>query len=628
MNDIRKTCVGWSLALVVLAAPVLVRADQTPPWKSLGPDGGLAAAVAVHPTTPSTVICGLQNGGLYRTTNGGVSWRAVGRGVVDPDVLCLFIPKKSPGTVYAGTMNGIYKSPNAGATWISANGDLLAERAVYGVAVHPTSPNIVWAATAGHGIYKSTNGGVSWKWISNSLSYKDVWTLAIDKNGILYAGVGDEGLYKSANGGASWTFLGKGGYVRAFAVDPVDPRIMTLIANASWRSTDGGATWTDISGWLPGSPMAVAANQKTAGTLYLGTYNDGIFKSVDGAATWTALNTGLTDLQVRQLAVAPSLPATIFAGTLVGGLFKSGNGGGQWAAVNKGIRAHNVRDIAFDGKTAGLLYAGTSTGFFKGTGGGSAWKSLNKTPFNREAGCESAVVDPRNPKVLYAGSYYQGMFKTTDGGAAWTKLSLSVRVESVVLDPSNPDRVFVVSYWSGVFRSSNAGQTWTKIGFGTASPSGLAFDPSQPGAVYVWAANGLWRGTATGSGWKSVGLKEYSLYNLTFDRDGVLYAGTGGEGVLKSVDHGVSWTKMNNGLPSCRYIDAFTIDPQNSLNLYAGVSDLGIYRSKDGGQSWTFMGAGLCPNVMVFKLAFDPVDKVTLYAGSQGAGVYKVKPGS
>jgi hypothetical protein len=139
---------------------------------------------------------------------------------------------------------------------------------------------------------------------------------------------------------------------------------------------------------------------------------------------------------------------------------------------------------------------------------------------------------------------------------------------------------------------------------------------------------GVYRLTATGTTWHSAGLNNYNIYNLTIDPNGVIYAGTGGSGVFKSLDHGAHWTETNVGIPpSCRYIDAFAINPMNFQDLYADVSNLGVYRSKNGGAKWTYFGRGLCPQVMVFSLAFDPKDPTTLYAGTAGAGIYKIKPG-
>lgn len=628
MIPIGRTCAVVSLASALLAGAAFASTDRAPVWKSIGPEGGISVALAVHPTKPGTAFCGAQFGGVYRTTNSGASWQPVGRGVIDLEVFSLHIPKRLPNTIYVGTARGVYKSIDGGAAWIQASGDLLKERNIWGIAAHPKSPRTVWAATGGRGVYKSTNGGASWKWMSNSLSYKSAWSLGIDKNGVLYAGVEDEGLYKSVNGGASWKLVGNKGFVRAFAVDAVNPLIIYLAADRNWKSLDGGSTWKALPTTLPSDICAIVVDPRASGTLYLATQYRGIYKSADFAETLTPVNDGLTDIYVNALAIAPSRPTVLYAGTLSAGLFRSMNGGGAWTAVNKGFRAQDIKDIAFDAKTAGVLYVGTGTGLFKGTGGGPPWRSLNAAPYPAAAGCESVAVDARNPAVIYAGSYYQGMFKTTDGGQTWTKLSLTARITSVVLDPADPDRIFATTFGSGLYRSTNAGRTWAQAGFKDSSPGGVVFDTSRPGTVYVWTGSSLWRGTATGKTWKKAGAPYAEIYQLTIAPDGTMYAGTGGSGVFKSVNQGKTWTEINDGLPSCRYIDAFAIHPANPLHLYAGVSNLGVYRSRDGGSTWSYMGAGLCPDTMIFSLAFDPKDPATLYAGTNGAGVYKIKPGA
>jgi len=201
-------------------------------------------------------------------------------------------------------------------------------------------------------------------------------------------------------------------------------------------------------------------------------------------------------------------------------------------------------------------------------------------------------------------------------------------IVGLTIDPVQPERIFVPVWDKGLYRTLNGGKSWTYVCFKTRRPGQVVYDPSSPGTIYVATEDGVWRGTATGSVFQSAGLEATVIYNLTIDPSGVLYAGTGGSGVYKSVNHGESWTEINNGLPSCRYIDAFAVNPANPQDLFAGVSNLGVYRSKNGGTSWSYFGAGLCPGVMVFSLAFDPRDPGTLYAGTSGAGIYKIRPGS
>jgi len=603
--------------------------ERATAWKAVGPPGGNLTALAVLPSNENTVLCGTYSGGIYRTTNGGGAWQAVGRTVVDPGIRGFAFVPASPGTVYVGTAHGIYRTTNGGATWTSASGTLLGQRAILSVAIHPTSPKTVFAGSAGHGIYKTTNAGATWTWLSNELSSLDVYRLEIDPSNpkVMYACVGgDAGVYKSANGGASWKSLGRSGYPYGFAIDPVDSRILYFLGNGFWKSADGGKTWTALN--PPAWTLALAHDPKKSGVLYVGTYSAGIYKSLDGGATWTAINTGLTGLEVRQIAVARSSSSTVFIGTQVDGIFRSRTGGAGWVSASKGLNAMDVRRIAFDGQTAGVFYAACSPGLYKATGGGTKWTSV--APSNARVGeIRTVVVHPKNHLIVYMTNTTIGVWRSDDAGQTWKSLGLeSKMIVGLTLDPAQPDRIFVPVWDKGVYRSQNAGKTWANIGLKAKKPGQVVFDPSSPGSVYAATEDGVWRGTATGTTWTAAGMQDRVIYNLTIDANGVLYAGTGGEGAYKSMNHGASWTAINTGLPSCRFIDAFTVNPKNTRDLYAGVSDLGVYRSKDGGASWSYFGGGLCPKVMVFSLVFDPKDQASLYAGTSGAGVYKVQPGN
>jgi photosystem II stability/assembly factor-like uncharacterized protein len=608
-------------------------ADGTPAWKSVGPQGGFVNALAVHPSTATTVFCGFRDGGVYRTTNGGATWRPVGRGVVDPYVYVLAVDRAQPGTIYAGTRTGVYKSANAGTTWSAANGTLLNERSIRCLAVHPVLHHILYAGSYEHGIYKSANGGATWTWMNNSLSYETIWQFEIDPlhPNTLYACAGDIGLHKSTDGGATWTFMGRSGYSSGLAIDPFDSRILYLIAGGFWKSTDGGTTWTALS--IKAYPFALAVDRSRPGVLYIGTINNGILKTTDYGATWSLVNTGLTYPEVY--ALASSAIDTVYAGTAINGVFRTRNGGASWVSAGKGLVALPIFELVFDGRTAGTFYAACDPGLLKGTGGGARWTDLTP-PNGRMMFVPTAAVHPRNPLIIYAafqalGSSIStlGLQKSTDGGATWRSLGLKLDgIGDIAIDPVLNNRVFAVSFDKGIYRSQNGGASWAYAGLKSKSPGRIVFDPSAPGRIYAATVGGIYRGSVTGKTWTPAGLQLYNVYSLIVDPNGVMYAGTGGKGVFKSTDSGAHWTAMNAGLPSCLYINALTINPQNPQDLFAGVSDLGVYRSKNGGSSWAYMGAGLCPKDIIHSLVFDPRDPATLYAGTGGAGVYKVKPGN
>jgi len=353
--------------------------DRASAWKAIGPSGGTINALAVHPTNADTVLCGTYYGGIYRTTNGGGSWQPVGRSVVYPRIRGFAFSRSSPGTVYAGTDQGIYRSTNGGANWTSISGTLLAQRVVLSIAIHPSSPNTVFAGSAGHGIYKTTNGG------------------------------------------ATWTFTGRTGYAYEFAIDPLNSKFLYLVADGFWKSTDGGATWSALS---PGATvLALALDPRKSGVLYAGTYNSGVYKSTDGGATWSAANKGLTALEVRKIALARTSSATIYAATLLDGVFRTKNGGANWVAARKGFNATDVMRIAFDGQTAGTLYAACSPGLYKGKGGGASWTSV--APSNARVGeIRVVVVHSKNPLIVYLTNSTIGVYQSKDGGQTWKALGM------------------------------------------------------------------------------------------------------------------------------------------------------------------------------------------------------------
>ena len=327
---------------------------------------------------------------------------------------------------YAGTQAGIFKSTNSGATWVSVGGDLLKSRVVRSLAVHPVSGQVVYAGSYGRGIYKSTNGGATWKWMDNDFGYEIVWQVAIDPlhPNTVYACVGDAGFYKSTNGGATWKSMGRGGYSTGLAFDPVDSRIVYLLATGFWRSADGGATWTALS--VGASPMSLAVDGSRPGVLYTGTYNKGVYKSLDYGATWSAVNTGLNGPEAWQIAVASSDTDTVYAGTAVDGVFRTRNGGASWIDAGKGLSGLQIHEIYFDGVTAGTLFAACCPGIYKCTGGGARWTNL--TPASgRVMDVMAAAVHPKNPAILYAAIQTLGLRKSTDGGTTWRTLGLNLR---------------------------------------------------------------------------------------------------------------------------------------------------------------------------------------------------------
>src|SRR5260221_4845138 len=192
-----------------------------------------------------------------------------------------------------------------------------------------------------------------------------------------------------------------------------------------------------------------------ADTLYAGT-GGGAFKSTDGGAHWSVANDGLTNLDVRALALARLSPDTVYAGT-GGGVFKSTDGGAHWSAANQGMATLDVRALALDPLTPTTVYAGTFGqyvdgvfqygGVYKSTDGGDSWSLGTITPSRYPA--TAVVVDPQTPTTLYAGTPAAKLYKSTDGGATWSSTrpvpSTDPYVRAVAIDPLTPTTLYVAT---------------------------------------------------------------------------------------------------------------------------------------------------------------------------------------
>jgi hypothetical protein len=295
----------------------------------------VALAIAPTPTTlyagtvPNCDIYGTCTGGdVYRSTDSGGSWSALnsfpsdGWGSEIPPINALAIDPTTPSTLYAGSDEGngsrtsLWKSTNGGGTWVEAGtwmGPFVLFPSVNALAIDPTTPTTLYAGTdstvpnisgAAPTLFQSTDGGSTWGGISGSW-VTDVTSLAIDPTTptTLYAGTDDLDLSND-----------------------------TYVSSGIQKSTDGGADWTNvksttatqyISGYSalaidPSTPTTVYAGSNNLQTGKLGTTGQAVLRSIDGGQTWAALNNGLTTFyahNVWALAVDPTTPSIVYAAT-------------------------------------------------------------------------------------------------------------------------------------------------------------------------------------------------------------------------------------------------------------------------------------------------------------------------
>jgi photosystem II stability/assembly factor-like uncharacterized protein len=391
-------------------------------WSAL-PEG-FARAVAV-PSRPGVAIALYRGdlhpgGGLAISEDEGRTWRLL-RGL-DSEIRALAISPSRPDTWLVGTSGaGVLRSDNSGETWRFGRAGLRGFAANL-VRIVPER-NAIFTA-GGSGLYRTTNGGASWSWVLPDVL---VTALAVDPSDpdTLYAGAvsrdGEDGIvYKSEDGGSTWETLVPEepfGPISDLLVLPADPQ--TVYA-AVWtpdafsdrpglfRSTDGGETWSRISGFGevadleldPGDPDVIYATQ-----------GRGILRSTDRGETWRLRMVGEGQpgswaRRTRQIAVAPS-DSSRLAVVDPYSLWVSVDGSRSWGKARQ-WGPDLSRSVAFDPLDAGTIYAGISYGVLRSRDGGATWRFFSR-------GLPGVVIndlvfDPADPSKLYAATSSAGVF--------------------------------------------------------------------------------------------------------------------------------------------------------------------------------------------------------------------------
>ncbi|HEU5480268.1 MAG TPA: hypothetical protein VFU90_10570, partial [Candidatus Tumulicola sp.] len=311
-------------------------------------------------------------------------------------------------------------------------------------------------------------------------------------------------------------------------------------AGAPHKFLDGKLSWRSIGPNIGGRSVAVAGVPSERNLFYMGGVDGGVWKSTDYGVVWNNITDGKwpsASDSIGAIAVAPSNPKVLYVGTgetdirndmITGdGIFKSVDAGKSWKYA--GLRdTRTISAIVVDPRDPNVVYTSSmghvfapnaDRGVFKSTDGGKTWQKILFV--DDKTGAIDLVMDPRDPKVLYAAMWQaqrtpwslddggpgSGLYKTTDGGAHWTNLSHNPGLPGGVLGrigvdvaASNPSIVFAIvqAKGGGVFRSADAGATWHRVNDKWSLRQrafyymSIYVDPTNPKTVYVPNVDGVW----------------------------------------------------------------------------------------------------------------------------------------
>ena len=288
----------------------------------------------------SNLFAGTING-VFRSTDNGTNWTAVNSGLTNPFIHCLTV---SGGNLFAGTYGGggggVFRSTNNGTRWTEVGSDFPGNREVYFLAVSGSTifaqTNI--AGTNSGGVFRSTDNGTSWTANGPTNNGVYVWSLAAS-GGTVFAGT-DIGVFRSTDNGTNWTAVDSGLPMagQMVIVDTFKVCDSTISARSCVDSSNNGTSWTVIVKNTVVRSFAVSGNN-----IFAGTQDYGVFLSTNNGTSWTSVNSGFPgSTWVNSFAVSGS---NIFAATY-GGVFLSTDSGTSWAGFNDGLPGWTVDGLA------------------------------------------------------------------------------------------------------------------------------------------------------------------------------------------------------------------------------------------------------------------------------------------
>lgn len=381
--------------------------------------------------------------------------------------------------------------------------------------------------------------------------------------------------------------------------------------------------WTPV-GPPGGAAYSLTVDPKDPNVLYAGTFGGGVWKSKDGGTSWTRLAGFRPDETVNAVAVSPTDSRIVLAGGFAA-LYRSTDAGATWTTVlDQKHSQPAMTGFAFDPAKPTTVYASTDSdghpaGVFKSTDSGATWK-----PANGGIGGNSrvwAVAVARDGASVWAASS-DGVYQSNDGGTSWTIVVPGKSAHSVVATANGV--VVAGTQGDGILRSEDGGKNWTETKSDAKMIGNrvytLVASTATPDLLYAGIPNRILRSTDGGATWKtfSRGFNWVNFRSLALDdKSGVVWGGTGRDGVVKSADGGATWT-TGSGFLSLE-VTSILIDPSSSKRIFVGTTQAGIHRSEDGGVTWELANEGL-EDRSVHSFAAHPSSPGILLVGtSEGA---------
>ncbi len=664
-----------------------VKQEKKDPWqstfsglkfRSIGPAlvSGRIVDLAVNPKNTSEYYVASANGGVWKTTNAGVTYTPVFENEASFSIGCVAIDPTNTNVVWVGSGennnqrvvgygDGVYKSEDGGKTW--KNVGLKNSEHIGKIAIDPNNADIVYVAAYGplwssggeRGIYKTTDGGKTWKAVlivSENTGFNEVMIDPGNSN-ILYAaahqrqrkvftyigGGPESAVYKSTDAGATWNKIMKGlpadvdlGRI-GLAMSPVNPDYLFAIVEASgdkggvFASTDRGASWEKRSNYFTAGNyyQEIFCDPKDINRIY--SVNVYMQVSDDGGKTFHNLGEKSKHVDNHVIWVDPNDTKHMLVGC-DGGLYETFDQAQNWN-YKANLPVTQFYKVSLDNSFPFYyVYGGTQDNF--SLGGPSRTKSengiVNSDWFVTTGGDGfESQADYVDPNIVYAESQYGGLVRFDRKSGE----NLNIRpVEPgdelpyrwnwdapLLISQHDHKRLYFGS--NKVFRTDDQGNTWKVI----SGDMSRGIDRNKiPVMGRVWSVDAVSKNQSTDVFGQLTTIAESPL------DENILYAGTDDGLIHVTTDGGKNWTKIDNipGVPAQTYVNKIIASSKNKNVAYVAFNHHRygdfkpyLFKTTDAGKTWTAIQNNLPARGTVYCVAEDNVNPNLLFAGTE-SGVY------
>lgn len=647
-------------------------------FRNIGPafTSGRIADIAVHPEDDNVWYLAVGSGGVWKTTNAGVTWDPIFDDQPSYSTGCVTIDPSNPSTVWVGSGenvggrhvgygDGVYRSMDGGKSW--KNMGLKASEHISEIIVHPDNSDVIWVAAQGplwskggeRGLYKSTDGGKTWKKTLGDEEWTGVTDIAIDPRNpnhlyaatwqrhrtvAAYMGGGPgSGIHRSMDGGETWEKLSRGlpsgdmGKI-GLAISPQQPDVLYAAielhrtTGGVYRSTDRGSSWEKRSDAVSGATgphyyQELYASPHAFDRLYL--MDVRIQVSDDGGKNFRRLSESGKHSDNHAIAFRSDDPDYLLIGT-DGGLYESFDLAENWRYFDNLPITQYYKVAVDDARPFYNIYGGTQD---NGSHGGPSQTDnvhgIRNADWYKTLGADGhqSATEPGNPNIMYAETQQGGLHRVDlitgeqvyiqpqpGAGEGYERFNWDA---PILVSPHNPTRLYFASH--RVWRSDDRGDSWTAISGDLTRDQDRIMLPIM-GTTWSWDA--AWDMNAMSNYNTVTSLAESPL------QEGLIYAGTDDGIIQVTEDGGSNWRKIEvgslPGVPATAFVNDIRADLHDANTVYVALDnhkygDFKPYllKSTNRGRNWQSIAGDLPERHLVWRTVQDHVKPDLLFAATE-----------